>query len=647
MPLQSGDVFAGYRILRVLGSGGMGEVYLAQHPRLPRRDALKILPSPVSADEDFRRRFEREADLASALWHPNIVGVHDRGEFDGQLWISMDYVDGLDAARLLTQSYPSGMPADLVVKIVAAVAAALDYAHDQELLHRDVKPANVMLTHVDPGDQQRVLLADFGIARNINDISGLTATNMTVGTVAYCAPEQLLGEDIDGRADQYALAATAYHLLTGSHLFPHSNPAVVISRHLSAAPPALADTRADLAGLDPVVAVALAKNPRDRFRRCSDFARALAEQASAHSASSPVAVTKAATVSPKPTGAPRGKAAYKRAKVASRSVTTPSKPTTGPPRSTSSVFRPPTTDKQPKQTPEFMPRREAKTAVIAGAISLVGAIVAVAVATVAWVVLKPAPSENVTAPHKPTDSSTQASTGGPSPLTPNTSSISPVTTFAAPAPDPNRPLQGNCPPACTQIPDSAWIDPSTIPLYASYRWAPLAPLSEPVSGTKFLADELCAAGPQDSDERAGAITARIILPNPPGQWQLQVQILHWRGDPWIAGQRASAVMDAAVSLLRDKCSFAAPGVSVTRIAEQNVPGGNPGQSLTATITEAGSSSRVAHIYLISDLRNSTVVELALSSASPPVVEWPHVNDDQLLAAMVTPLCTAYVNSCAT
>ena len=124
-----------------------------------------------------------------------------------------------------------------------------------------------------------VFLADFGIARPLDDISGITTTNMTVGTVAYAAPEQLMGEEMDGRADQYALAATAYHLLTGSQLFPHSNPAVVISRHLNAPVPALADARPDLASLDPVLAAALAKNPDDRFACCTDFARAFTETA--------------------------------------------------------------------------------------------------------------------------------------------------------------------------------------------------------------------------------------------------------------------------------------------------------------------------------------------------------------------------------
>ena len=141
-------------------------------------------------------------------------------------------------------------------------------------------------------------MSDFGIARNFNDISGLTKTNMTVGTVAYSAPEQLLGEDIDGRADQYSLAATAYHLLTGSQLFPNSNPAVVISRHLNVPPPALADSRPDLAKLDPALAIGLAKRPEDRFKRCSDFARALSEQidsAGAPTTSAPTASAPRAT----------------------------------------------------------------------------------------------------------------------------------------------------------------------------------------------------------------------------------------------------------------------------------------------------------------------------------------------------------------
>lgn len=274
MPLDEGSTFAGYTIIRRLGSGGMGEVYLAQHPRLPRQDALKVLKADVSADHEYRTRFHREADTAATLWHPHIVAVHDRGEIDEQLWISMDYVDGTDAGQLLEDEYPKGMSGPEVVEIITAVAEALDYAHEHKLLHRDVKPANILIAQPSSPDR-RILLADFGIAGLVGESTGLTATNMTVGTVAYAAPEQLMGEDLDGRADQYALASSAFQLLTGSPPFSHTNPAVVISQHLSAAPPAIGDRRPSLAILDPVFAKALAKDPKERYLRCIDFARAL------------------------------------------------------------------------------------------------------------------------------------------------------------------------------------------------------------------------------------------------------------------------------------------------------------------------------------------------------------------------------------
>ncbi|GJF17817.1 hypothetical protein NGTWS0302_16730 [Mycolicibacterium cyprinidarum] len=274
--LSTGQPFAGYTILRLLGAGGMGEVYLAQHPRLPRQDALKILSAAVSADNDFRARFIREADLAAALSHSNIVAIYDRGEVDGQLWISMQYVKGTDAAQLVHQRYPTGMPAEEATPIIAAVAGALDYAHRESLLHRDVKPANILLTDPDIDGQRRALLADFGIARALSDPSGLTATNITVGTVSYAAPEQLMGEEIDSRADQYSLAATAFHLLTGAPPYQNTNPAAVIGQHLNAAIPKLSERRPDLMALDAVLAVALSKEPANRFPRCVDFAQAVA-----------------------------------------------------------------------------------------------------------------------------------------------------------------------------------------------------------------------------------------------------------------------------------------------------------------------------------------------------------------------------------
>ncbi|BBY29267.1 serine/threonine-protein kinase [Mycolicibacterium sediminis] len=238
----------------------MGEVYLVRHPRLPRREALKILPPGVSADADYRQRFAREADIAASLWHPHIVGIHDRGEHDGQLWIAMDYVEGTDAAQLLRSRYPLGMPPRDVIEIIEAIADALDYAHESYMLHRDVKPANILIADQRSG-ARRTLLADFGIARAAHEDRGLTATNMAVGTVAYAAPEQLLGRTLDGRADQYALACTAYHLFTGE-------PPVGTTSSLGR-------TRGDLAAYDSALAKAMAKEPFDRFNTCRDFAAAL------------------------------------------------------------------------------------------------------------------------------------------------------------------------------------------------------------------------------------------------------------------------------------------------------------------------------------------------------------------------------------
>ncbi|SPM27279.1 PknF protein, partial [Mycobacterium terramassiliense] len=317
LALSNGAPFAGYTILRQLGAGGMAEVYLALHPRLPRRDVIKVLAEAVTADQEFRERFNREADLAATLWHPHIVGVHDRGEFDGQLWISMDYVEGTDAARLVKERYQDGMPIDEVCAIVQAVAGALDYAHDRGLLHRDVKPANILLTHPEYGER-RILLADFGVARHLANISGITETNVAVGTVAYAAPEQLTGSNIDGRADQYALAATAFHLLTGAPPFQHSNPIAVISQHLHEDPPRLSDYRPELAHLDDVFFQALAKQPADRFDRCRAFAAALSEGVCDEDADSDDGAARSAEPTPPRRRGPRGAIAAMNRRFSSR-----------------------------------------------------------------------------------------------------------------------------------------------------------------------------------------------------------------------------------------------------------------------------------------------------------------------------------------
>jgi len=278
MPPAQGDTFAGFAILRKLGAGGMGEVYLVEHPRLPRREALKILPAAATSDNEFRQRFNREGDIAADLWHPHIVAVHDRGESNGQLWITMDYVEGTDVAALVRERYPSGMPPQFAAEIVTAVADALDYAHERGLLHRDVKPANILLSESQGSTQQRrILLSDFGIARHMDDSAGLTATNMTVGSFAYAPPEQLTGASLNGRTDQYALAATAFQLLTGKPPYDNSNVGIVISSHLSSPPPRISDVRPDLAHLDPVIQRAMAKEPANRYPTCRDFATALSQ----------------------------------------------------------------------------------------------------------------------------------------------------------------------------------------------------------------------------------------------------------------------------------------------------------------------------------------------------------------------------------
>jgi serine/threonine-protein kinase len=262
MALVNGATFAGYAVVRRLGAGGTGEVYLVHQPGSPGWQALKVLALAMSSDDEFRRRFHQETGIAANLYHPHIVEVYDRGEFEGQLWIAMDYIDGINVAQLMRERFPAVLPVGEVLAIVTAAAGALDFAHQRGLLHRDVKPANILLTNPGAG-KPRILLADFGIAR---------PRGFSEGPVAYAAPEQLTGAELDGRADQYALAATALHLLTGAP--PAESSHAPLSR-----PPKLSDLRPDLARLDGVFLRALAEAPAHRFGSCREFADALDEQA--------------------------------------------------------------------------------------------------------------------------------------------------------------------------------------------------------------------------------------------------------------------------------------------------------------------------------------------------------------------------------
>jgi serine/threonine-protein kinase len=274
MPLVSGATAADFHVVRLLGRGQIGELYLVEHPRLPRQYALKILSADVSTDPEYRFRFSQESARAAALWHPNLVSLYDRGEFEDRLWLSMDYVDGTDAAQLLTDTYPDGMPADMVIEIVSAIADALDYAHEQGLVHGYVNPSNILLTNSESA-RRRILLTGFGISRRADEINSLTRANLGIGTVSYAAPEQLIDDSIDGRADQYALAGTAFHLLTGSPPFQHMNPTVVISKSLNEPPPRPSDVKPELIYFDAPFARALMKAPNERFEQCRDFAKAL------------------------------------------------------------------------------------------------------------------------------------------------------------------------------------------------------------------------------------------------------------------------------------------------------------------------------------------------------------------------------------
>ncbi|GAB2725820.1 serine/threonine-protein kinase [Nocardia thraciensis] len=269
--LANGDVFAGYVIERQLGRGGMGSVYLARHPRLPRMTALKLLNREMVSDEEIRARFEREADLVAQLDHPKIVTVYDRGLEDGQLWISMQYIDGIDAASV----DPQRLPPERAVQIIAEVAEALDYAHGNGVLHRDVKPANMLLAKATGGKGERVYLTDFGIARLRDDGGHLTQTGTFTATLTYASPEQLTGASLDGRSDQYSLACSLFWLFTGTGPFTAASPAAVIRGHLQGPPPALSSVRQGLPGaLDAVLLQAMAKRSDDRFATCADFAAA-------------------------------------------------------------------------------------------------------------------------------------------------------------------------------------------------------------------------------------------------------------------------------------------------------------------------------------------------------------------------------------
>jgi serine/threonine protein kinase len=270
-----GSRIAGYRLEEEIGRGGMAVVFRAHDERLERLVALKILAPGLALDDAFRQRFIGESRAAAAVDDPHIIPVFEAGEAGGVLYIAMRFVRGGDVRTLLDQDGPLS-PAR-ATEIVFQVASALDAAHARGLVHRDVKPANMLVdTGTDPDRPVHVYLSDFGLSKQSLAPTGLTATGQFLGTLEYIAPEQIEGRPVDGRADQYALACAAFELLSGAPPFSRNEGLAVIYAQLSEPPPPLTGRRAGLpAAIDQVMARAMAKSPAERYLSCRDFAVAM------------------------------------------------------------------------------------------------------------------------------------------------------------------------------------------------------------------------------------------------------------------------------------------------------------------------------------------------------------------------------------
>jgi hypothetical protein len=269
----AGSRIAGYRLEEQIGRGGMAVVFRARDQRLGRLVALKILAPALAADEEFRHRFIRESRAAAAVDDPHVIPVFEAGEADGVLFIAMRYVPGGDARSLVHREGP--LPPGRVAAIISPVASALDAAHAAGLVHRDVKPAN-MLVDAQPGRPDHVYLSDFGLSKGTASSAGLTGTGQFLGTLDYISPEQIEGRPADGRTDEYALACAAFELLTGAPPFRRDEAMAVMYAQLSEPPPQLTSRRPGLPpAADGVLTRALAKAPEDRYASCREFADAL------------------------------------------------------------------------------------------------------------------------------------------------------------------------------------------------------------------------------------------------------------------------------------------------------------------------------------------------------------------------------------
>jgi serine/threonine protein kinase len=265
-----GEEFAGYRLRGVLGRGGMSVVFEAENPRLGSVVALKVLAPELAADDLFRARFLQESRIAASLNHPHVIPIFDTGPCDGLLYIAMRYVAGRDLRAVLRER--ERIPPEQAVMLIAQAGRALDAAHRRGLVHRDVKPANILIERVAEDEPEHVYLADFGITKQGRSQSGLTATGQFVGTIDYIAPEQVQGKSVDGRADIYSLGCVLYECITGRVPFQKDLDAAVIWAHVEEMPTAPTAIRSELPPeIDEVIARVLAKDPDDRYSTAHEF----------------------------------------------------------------------------------------------------------------------------------------------------------------------------------------------------------------------------------------------------------------------------------------------------------------------------------------------------------------------------------------
>ena len=271
-----GTDFAGYQVQGIIGRGGMSVVYQAEHPRLARTVALKVLAVELSEDDRFRERFVRESRLAASLDHPNIIPIYDAGASDDLLYIAMRFVKG-DLKTMIQRE--GRLRPERLMPVFTQIASALDAAHHLGLVHRDVKPANVLIAFSSgPDGRDHVYLADFGLTKHATSRSGITGTGQFVGTVDYMAPEQIEGKPVDGRVDVYALGCIAYECLTGRVPFTRDTDAAVIWAHLREDPPKVSAVVGNVPPeVDEVIAKAMAKSVDDRYDSCMKLLAALRE----------------------------------------------------------------------------------------------------------------------------------------------------------------------------------------------------------------------------------------------------------------------------------------------------------------------------------------------------------------------------------